>query len=497
MRKTICLLLALCFISAFTWAEGNELDYTSDFTDGTDGWFGRGAQIEAIDGALLVSGRTSSWNSPGRYFELVPGSKYEISVDVMQDSLDSAELMISVAHTKDRRETYENLVRGKVVKGEWISLNCTYTFGDFDQYILYVETVGNGELSFAIRNFHVKGEALSYDMTLPRLAEKYSPYFDFGCAVTQLEALNTVRRDFYVSQFNIFTCGNELKPDYVIDLPASAEKAKADDTAVAVKFDSAKPMLDYCFTHGLKVHGHVLVWHSQTPEAFFHEGYDTAKPFVSREVMLARLDNYIRLIMEYTSETYPGLIVSWDVANEVIDDSTGKLRVSNWTRVVGDDFVERAFEITRKYAPEGTLLFYNDYSTPYEPKLSGILALLDRLIAEGKIDGYGFQCHYEMTTPSITAVHNALQKVADRGLLIRISELDIKVSALNDSAFTMQAGRYEALMKEFLSFSDSIIAVHTWGVSDDLSWLSNKYPLLFDKSLSPKPAFYSLIDLVS
>ena len=94
-------------------------------------------------------------------------------------------------------------------------------------------------------------------------------------------------------------------------------------------------------------------------------------------------------------------------------------------------------------------------------------------------------------------LHNALEKVAQRGLLIRISELDVKVSALNDSAFTMQAGRYEALMKEFLRFSDSIVAVHTWGVSDDLSWLANKYPLLFDKALTPKPAFYKLIELVS
>ena len=55
---------------------------------------------------------------------------------------------------------------------------------------------------------------------------------------------------------------------------------------------------------------------------------------------------------------------------------------------------------------------------------------------------------------------------------------------------------FEALMKEFLKYSDRIIAVHTWGVTDDLSWLANKYPLLFDKDFNPKPAFYALINLV-
>ena len=500
MRRLITVLtIAMLFIS-FGYAEEDALSYTSDFSTDLDGWFPRSmgeAQAQVIDGTLYISGRTASWNSPGRYFELVPGAEYQISCEIMQSSVDSAEFMISVAHSKNNTETYENLVHGHAPKDTWVTLNCTYTFGDYDQYILYVETVGNATLDFSIRNFKVAGEKLTYDASIPSLKEAFSPYFDFGCAVTQIEALNIQRMDFYATQFSIMTCGNELKPDYVIDVPASREAAKVDDTAVEIKFDSAKPMLDYCFKNGIAVHGHTLVWHNQTPEAFFHEKYDVSKPFVSREVMLSRLENYIQKVMQSLDEAYPGLIVSWDVVNEAVDDNTGRLRSSNWTKVVGEDFALKAFEYARKYAPEGTYLFYNDYSTPYEPKLSGILRLLDILIEKGNIDGYGFQAHYELTSPSIAMLHKALEEVTSRGLKVRISELDIKVSALNDSAFYMQAGRYEALMKEFLDFSDSIIAVHTWGVSDDLSWLANKYPLLFNKNLTPKPAFYRIIDLVS
>ncbi len=501
MKKLLALFVILTLLPLCALAESdNVLDYTSDFSADFDGWFPRSmgsAEAEIRDGALYISGRSASWNSLGRYFDLVPGAQYEISCEVMQNSVDAAQLMISVAHSKNGTESYENLVRGITKNGEWTKLSCTYTFGEFDQYILYVETVGFDTLDYYIKDFHVKGQGVSYDESLPSLYQSYAGYFDFGCAVTQLEALNTRRMDFYASQFCIMTCGNELKPDYVIDVNQSRELSKTDESAVAVHFDSAKPMLDYCFKHGVKVHGHTLVWHAQTPEAFFHEGYDAAKPYVSREVMLARLDNYIRLVMEYTSENYPGLIVSWDVVNEAVNDNNGALRASNWTKVVGGDFVERAFEIARKYAPEGVKLFYNDYSTPYEPKLSGILRLLDRLIAEGNIDGYGFQGHYELGTPSVQQVRKALGEVAGRGLLIRISELDIKVSAASEEEFKKQAERYEALMREFLSFSDSIIAVHTWGVTDDMSWLASNYPLLFDRKFEPKPAFYSLIGLVA
>ena len=44
-------------------------------------------------------------------------------------------------------------------------------------------------------------------------------------------------------------------------------------------------------------------------------------------------------VMDFLQENYPGVVVSWDVVNEAIDDGTAKLRVSNWTKVVGDDFV--------------------------------------------------------------------------------------------------------------------------------------------------------------
>lgn len=500
MKRILACLLVLCLLLTGAAAEDfNALGaYHSNFSGSTDGWYPRstgGAQLSVTPAGLYITGRTSDWNSPGRDFHLEPGKEYVLSVNVKQTEKDAADFLISVAHSKDGVESYENIAKATAKKGEWTTLTGSYTPGVYDNYILYVETLGAGTTDFFISDFSVKLNEVNFDAQLPSLHALYSPWFDFGCALGLGEAVNQERMDFYAYQFGIMTPGNELKPDSVVDTSASRKLAKQDETAVAVKFDAATPLLDYCKARGIKVHGHVLVWHNQTPEAFFREGFSVAGDYVTREVLLARLDNYIRQIMEYMEANYPGVIVSWDVVNEAVDDGTGKLRESNWTKIVGEDFVNRAFEIARKYAPEGTLLYYNDYSTPYEPKLTGVCDLLDSLIAEGNIDGYGFQCHYQTTSPTISQLRQAMQKIAAKGLRLRVSELDITIKANTDVEKQIQAARYMDLMEVFMEFRDQIEAVHTWGVTDDLSWLASQFPLLFDGQVNPKPAFWSVVEV--
>jgi endo-1,4-beta-xylanase len=497
MRKVFIVLtvFALLLILLPGGAEG--IDYVSDFTEDFDGWTARsngGAAISVQEGILAITGRSADWHSPGRDFALIPGTRYEVKGLVYQDEADSAAFMISLAHTAGGRETYENLARGEVRKGEWTELTADFSAGQFGHFVLYVETAGAPRLSFKIRDFSVKTPRASFRADIQSLKILYADYFDFGCAVTRMEAVNPAVMDFYASQFSIMTPGNELKPDSVLDIEASRRLAVNDQNAVAIRLDAVRPLLDYAFEHGIKVHGHVLVWHSQTPEAFFREGYSVTGPFVSRETMLARLDNYIRQIFEKTESLYPGLIVSWDVVNEAVDDATGGMRSSNWTRVVGQDFVREAFRIARKYAPSGVMLYYNDYSTPYEPKLTGILKLLGELKEGGDIDGYGFQCHYQLNTPSIRQLQNAMDKIIALGLTLRMSELDILIEANTEENLILQAKRYGDLLELFRTYKDHIGAVHTWGVTDNLSWKANRFPLLFDGKSQPKPAFFAITD---
>ncbi len=512
IKRLLAGLMVLCLSGGIAIATADETKtiYASDFSGGTDGWYGRGAQsFSTAEGTLKTVGRQSDWNSPGRDFDLVEGGMYVLSVQVRQDTLENADFMISVAHTKDGAESYENLAFGKVPGGEWTTLQGSYTAGAFSRFVLYVETTGAPDLEYEIRNFTVtapqgvpQAKATEPPMEIeavddiPSLKEIYAGRFDFGSAAPRSVFTNPVWTGLILRQFNILTPENEMKPDAVLDLTASKRLLAdtGDETAVAVHFDAAKPLLDFAQANGLRVHGHVLVWHSQTPEAFFHEGYDAARPLVTREVMLGRLEGYIRSVLEYLDAHYPGVVVSWDVLNEAIDDGAGNLRKSNWLTVIGEDYPKYAFAFARKYAPEGTRLYYNDYNTAIPAKQKGILQLLNSLIPDGNIDGYGFQMHHSAAFPSISQLREAVQAISETGLRLRVSELDVTVDNNSEASFLKQARYYADVMKLLMEYSDQLDAVQVWGLTDRMSWRGAQYPLLFDGNGNPKPAFWAVAD---
>ena len=442
MRRLLIMLLVLALSGMAAFAETADPLYLSDFSADADGWVARSAGSASVslldEGALRIVGRDSDWNSPGRDFDLVPGGRYVFSVQARQDQQDEARFMVSVAHTADGVESYENLAFATAKRGEWTELSGEYVAGNYSRFVLYVETTGAPSLDFDIRDFRLEAPDGEPELAptpvpmeipevegMPSLKEIYADQFDIGTCAGGWIGSRDDYQEFVKAQFSIVTPENELKPDSVLDVAASQEKAAEDDTAVAVHFDAVKPILDFASASGIKVHGHVLVWHQQTPDAFFREGYSTSKPYVTREVMLARLENYIKAVMAYMEENYPGVIVSWDVLNEAVDDGAAKLRSSKWLTIVGEDYPARAFEYARKYAPEGTLLFYNDYNTALEPKQTGIVNLLKDLIAEGNIDGYGFQMHHDLAFPGNEQIEKSLQRIAGLGLQLRVSELDV------------------------------------------------------------------------
>ena len=518
MKRTAAFLLALCLMpwmvamgeaqSADNAENGNVVIYTSDFSSGTDGWVARGAQSAAVtaEKTLRVEGRTADWNSAGRTFDLIPGVAYTVSAEVRQDEADSATLMISVEHTQGGTPSWENIVRENAARGQWTTLRGAYTpAAPFDSYVLYVETVGAAELQYEIRNFRLEApagtpltsaEAAAETEALPSLKEAYAGKFDFGAAAPQAAFMSSRLKALMRSQFSILTPENELKPDSVIDWAESRRlvKESGDETACAVHFDAARPLLDFAREEGIRVHGHVLVWHNQTREEFFHAGYDTTQPLLDRETMTARLENYIRGVLEGLEAQYPGVVVSWDVVNEAIDDRTGGLRKSNWYKVIGEDYIQTAFALARKYAPEGTQLYYNDYNTAYSGKRKGIVRLLNTLIAEGTIDGYGFQMHHKVSEPSMTMITSAVSEIAALGLKLRVSELDVGTGGNTEADFEKQAKKYADVMKLMLTWADQTEAVQVWGLTDNMSWRSKEYPLLFDSAGNPKPAFWAVMN---
>lgn len=156
MKRVLAVLLTL--LLGVTLARADKMTYESDFSVSTDGWYGRGCSVRVTAEGLLTDFRKATWNSPGRAFGLVPGETYAISVEVKQTKLDSGRFILSCEHAKDGATSYENLVAADVPRDAWTTLSVSWTPGDYDTYVLYVEG-GEATTPFIIRNFRISGAA--------------------------------------------------------------------------------------------------------------------------------------------------------------------------------------------------------------------------------------------------------------------------------------------------------------------------------------------------
>ena len=357
--------------------------------------------------------------------------------------------------------------------------------------------------------------------------------------------------------FNAVTLENELKPDCMFGYSNAAPKEgsihKEDLNGEQIDVPTldhsrTEPILDKLVEwnsknpdHKIRVRGHVLVWHSQTPEWFFHEGYDKTKDYVSKDVMNKRLEWYIKTVLtHYTGEQskYKDLFYGFDVVNEAISDASATYRTdteqsgdklsddthgskSSWWKVYGsNEFIINAFKFANKYAPASVDLYYNDYNECDSRKRGGIIQLLkDVKAAEGtRISGFGMQGHYSVNAPSVSQFEEAVKdyaKVVDK---VMLTELDVKPSATFDGSEAKLAdelnreGDYYKRLYETAKELDkqdgiNIAGITVWGVTDKYSWLQDSnnvggasdgkmkmYPLLFDENYQAKLTYWAFVD---
>jgi endo-1,4-beta-xylanase len=283
-------------------------------------------------------------------------------------------------------------------------------------------------------------------------------------------------------------------------------------------FEIADSIVAFGERHGMEIVGHTLVWHSQTPRWVFEDGQSNP---VGRDTLLARMRDHIQTVVG----RYRGRVVGWDVVNEALNDD-GTLRDSPWRRIIGDDYIAKAFEFTYEADPDAGL-YYNDYSLPNEPRRIGAVALIRRLQEDGvPITGIGMQGHYQLDWPSVGQLDSSIVAFSALGIEVMITELDMNVlpafqwgaeisdtaawraeldpytEGLPDSVQQVQAEHYAELFGVFLNRSDAITRVTFWGVTDASSWKNNwpipgrtNYPLLFDRMGQPKPAFDAVIEV--
>ena len=346
------------------------------------------------------------------------------------------------------------------------------------------------------------------------LKDVYADYFLVGAAINgssvETAAINHPGMAAILKKhFNSTTLSNLMKPQYLLDYEA-AKKSK--DGMPVCRFDSCIPSLEFCRKNGIKMRGHVLVWHNQTPEWFFHKDYDVSKPLVDAATMERRLESYIKQVIEFCQKNYPGVVYCWDVVNEAInDDGTWRENNNNWYTIMRESYVEKAFVFARKYADKNVALFYNDYNVFLPAKREAIYNLAKKLKEKGLIDGLGLQPTVGLDFPELdsdkssSSFKKTLEKFAELGLQIHITELHFEIegdeSNRTPENLKKQADRYYEMMKLLLKEDKenggpcNITCVTVFGICDDFPMYKNfkQCRYLWDKNCNPKPAFYSFL----
>jgi endo-1,4-beta-xylanase len=340
------------------------------------------------------------------------------------------------------------------------------------------------------------------------LKQAFKGKFVIGAAINSAQITGQDQRGVALidAQFNSISPENVLKWERV-----HPELGRYD-------FGLADQYVDFGVEHHMFIVGHTLVWHNQVPLWVFQ---DDNGNLLTRDALLARLKDHIDTVVG----RYKGKIQSWDVVNEVLNED-GTLRQSLWYKIIGPDYIEKAFQFAHEADPEAQL-FYNDYNLENDAKLKGAIALVKKLKSEGiPITGVGIQGHDHLDWPSAEQEDVAISAFAALGVKVAITELDMTVlpnagaqpsadinlkvqqqAALNpyskglpDAVQQALAARYAALFGVYAKHSDTVERVTFWGVTDGDSWLNDwpvqgrtNYPLLFDRIGQPKPAYDAVL----
>jgi endo-1,4-beta-xylanase len=344
------------------------------------------------------------------------------------------------------------------------------------------------------------------------LKQAFKGDFVVGAAINQAQITGQDQRGdaLIESQFNSISPENALKWERIHPEPGRYD------------FGLADQYVAFGEEHRMFIVGHTLVWHNQVPVWVFQ---DEDGNLLTRDALLARLKDHIDTVVG----RYKGKIQSWDVVNEALNED-GTLRQSLWYKIIGPDYIEKAFQYAHEADPQAQLL-YNDYNLENEAKLKGAIALIKKLKSEGiPISCVGIQGHDHLDWPSAEQEDAAISAFAVLGVKVAITELDITVlpnagaqpsaditlkvqqdAALNpyvtrlpDSVQQALATRYADLFRVYVKHRDTVERVTFWGVTDGDSWLNDwpvqgrtNYPLLFDRSSQPKPAYDAVLRVVS
>ena len=495
----------------------------STFEDGgLDGWSSRtgSSTLANVTGvahsgthSLLTTGRVANYDGPQISVnnKMYPGSTYNISVWVMLQPTDGSSHVInmSLQTTLDGNTSYPSITPypGITVPadGNWHQINVmgynmanSYDPGAAYLYLQTVPASGNDLVSFYIDDFqltYVQPATIQTD--IPSIYKTLSAYFPIGAAVDTTD-LSGAHSQLLTMHFNSMTSGNDMKWSSV------------ENTLGTYNYDIADNEVDLAVCHDMLVRGQNLVWSTgeQTPSYAFGDG--TNSP-ANQALVTSNIQEHIKSEVQH----FGTKVYAWDVVNEPLDPTQPDcLDHGPFYQVLGKSYIDIALQAARQYAPAGTKLFINEYSTADPDRLACLVSVVQDLRSRGiPLDGIGHEMHNAINYPSTAAMVHAIDTVADHfpGIDQQITELDMSVYNAGDttsnygnnipaSVLAEQGWLYKQYFDAFRDLKGTISAVTIWGMADDDTWLDSfpvartDYPLPFNMQLQAKPAYWGIVD---
>jgi endo-1,4-beta-xylanase len=497
----------------------------TNFSDGTpDGWSSRaGSTLSVVTSptpdpagnasSLLITGRTANYDGPviDVSNKMYVGSQYNISVYVMMQPQDASSHIINVSlQTTYKGNTSYPGVSGYPGitipdDGQWhqivinnYTMSSNYDAGMAQLYLQTFPSSGNDLTSFSISGFKLSYVSPPQIQTnIPSIYQTLSRYFPVGAAITPSD-LTGAHAQLLTMHFNSITSGNDFKWSSTEPSLGTYNWTNAD----------AEAGLAVC--HDMKIRGHNLVWAngSQVPSYAWGDGTNSAQ---NQATVTQNIQEHIKAeVQHFGTEVY-----AWDVVNEPIDATQPDCLVHGpFYNVLGASYLDIAFEAARQYAPPGTKLFLNDYSTADPNRLACLVQIVKGMRARGvPIDGIGHESHNAINYPSIQAIKTSIDTVAQQlpGIDQQITELDESVYNAGDrvsnygsnippAVLDEQGWLYNQYFNLFRQERHNLTGVTIWGMADDDTWLDSfpvsrtDYPLPFDMALQAKPAYWGIIN---
>ncbi|WP_164545486.1 endo-1,4-beta-xylanase [Paenibacillus albus] len=489
---------------------------SSDFEDGVQGWVPRndGDTVSASTADNHTSGGAQSLlaTAGGQYAgpllnvlgKMHRNDQYNLSVWVkMAPDQDATSLRLSLQHGDSM---YANVsANTTVTDSAWVKLSGTFTMTHTPTVLnAYVETAADngGTRSFYIDDFQLSyvgpvdnsSLPLPVQTDIPSMKDVYADDFTIGAAVTP-DQLTGETAELLKKHYNSLVAENAMKWDAI------------EPTEGQFNFTGGDAIRQFAVDNGMKMRGHTLLWHQQTPAWVFKnaEGGDLTNSPEDQQLLLQRLENHIKGVVQHFGTD----IQTYDVVNEVIDPSQPDgFRRSKWYEILGPSYIDKAFEFAHEYAPVGTKLVINDYSTTDTAKRKFLYDLVKGMKERGvPVDAVGHQMHINIERPTADEIKQTFDMFAELGVENQVTELDISVYAgagnytsLSEDVDIQLGHRYAEVFDAFKASKASLTGVTIWGIADDHTWLDGQnghtkdYPLPFDTRMQAKQAYWGIVD---